>query len=1210
MVFSAYGQVNSLVVPLYAPQQPARDLLHPQTGRLLSPGEVISLSQQGVDTSTLTPLSHLIWQDTRYPLVDPLGPKEPRADSVVKFVHSKATNRLTFQARVQYQGEYYRLSLTRLKHLVVMRAALLRSLGYYVPSPRYHNEPIHIEFSSLREMAQFYSSAQSATSVSFVDREWVESFPDHLHLFNGLQDQVTSLRNLQRENLLRSEQLNSLMALSQELLMQFGPSAPDRVPEQSMQPLVSQLRTLQQSLERALARGRSTEVNEGLSEIEELRGQVQRVSELFEAVAQSRKDLYLRLSFRHIILEPANESTFFDLHWSFLPSPMTPQGRAVLSQLMQHRPFRALILVYVLTDIPESLNRFSPRAGLVSAGDLMLNHPSSLSFQGYTTLEDLRWLLRKIDHQIDAKKWQDIVALSEIPESLRPLTEAKILHRLHNLYRLADYQPGATASPPPLKEIHSADRLVVAGKVTEERIEGYPLRYSHGDRKSPFTASDFRQYLAVEAQTFLLGLFLDEVNKKLVLQGPDNLLAARQKVIQGRILDHIASSPLEPFEQKLESWGGPVAHFQVGASRHVTTGTYFDSTATIQLVDSLNLGASAGYFRVLDGIQNAVPSGVANLSVNRSYIHVRPLLEVQQARRVPWRDILVFNLMKGLGRILQEDSEESLTEFLDQLAVSEVFTISDSLSLGAMVQSFFPLDALFGLGPISVVNSLIPSLDTSRIFTRQTQIIRGENHIHIYLRQLDQTILGAQLDLNYFLNLLRVRGSRPTQFIQTRAYVLPLNERTGDLRVALRALLVHNDSELLESLFGDRRYLIDHELNTKSYDVKMLSHRASRFTEQHLMMLRGPGLPEGAEQVRVFSHRQGRLVGRSVLELVADVLNGFLKDRGAWRLSPNPNPADQPLGRAHWRVVSAESELPENIDAPPGAQTAEVAQVAQVQYTWGGWKLSRRQFLNLIDDVNSRASGTGLRTQEFFQRNLFDHMNSIAFYRVQISFSIFPEGIQRLRNFVLNGQVNGIDLEPPRSSGLGQAVFGRLSSAMGRLGGDPEKGRFNPSDGPFMHSLVTMLGEGNTQRGRRELEWLCREDDDLQVWDAGGVWYYGTYYDFPCLLPWMVDLLRLKRRRLESAQEETQWTGRVLHLLEDHIPLSELLKLIGEENYIYRVSINGFREGDEDGDLNLFSDSLGDPVEGLEYSGGLLHFWAQRTGLMHSELYRSGGGFR
>lgn len=81
-------------------------------------------------------------------------------------------------------------------------------------------------------------------------------------------------------------------------------------------------------------------------------------------------------------------------------------------------------------------------------------------------------------------------------------------------------------------------------------------------------------------------------------------------------------------------------------------------------------------------------------------------------------------------------------------------------------------------------------------------------------------------------------------------------------------------------------------------------------------------------------------------------------------------------------------------------------------------------------------------------------------------------------------------------------------------------------------------------------------------------------------------------------------------MLDEQIPIQQLLNYLTPENYIYLVRVNGFRTGDEDGEIQYFSNTLGDPTKNIEYANGLIQMFSQKTGVTAIELDRSQGSFR
>jgi len=163
--------------------------------------------------------------------------------------------------------------------------------------------------------------------------------------------------------------------------------------------------------------------------------------------------------------------------------------------------------------------------------------------------------------------------------------------------------------------------------------------------------------------------------------------------------------------------------------------------------------------------------------------------------------------------------------------------------------------------------------------------------------------------------------------------------------------------------------------------------------------------------------------------------------------------------------------------------------------------------------------------------------------------------------------------------------------------------------------MLRIFGNGNYNAGRDRYMGACYDyhenrngNSDRGGSTPTGAWVNGTYYD--CLMPWTEKLLKLSATYPKDKKSQTQWMTNVIYVLEQEIPLPQLLKFLGEDNYIFFVRINGFRSGDEDGDLEYFSNTLGDPKKNIEYANGLIAMYANKTRISPIELDRSLGSFR
>ncbi|MCM2278099.1 MAG: hypothetical protein NDJ89_08480 [Oligoflexia bacterium] len=1100
-------------MPIHVLRQPPSDLLTPD-GKPIDPGQAISAALAGTDLSRLDPVPSKLWQNRSY---SPGVTSEensrfayPKDGGTVLFVRAEASNVFTSMARVrnaESPGIAYRLGLSRNTHSMLLRTALMRTLGYYVPSPRFYSR-LTVSFTSKEELENFARAAQEDVGVDLEKNGWLTA----------------------------------------------------RDPER------------------------------------------------------------LTLTFGNATLEPAL-AEYFDAHWAFLP-PATSRTLPMIRQLSRYRAYRALLIPLVLVDIDESINRFSPkvRTGIIN-DQVVLTHASARSLSA-ATYEDARWMVRKLA-RLSRAQLRRIVEEARLPEEIAELVARKLVYRIFNLLELFDVRPETDLEKLPLR-YDSPSGLIRQGIITQERVPGYPQRFAHGDRKRPFDQGDLQRYIGIEAITSVLKDLLARINEKLAVQDPSDLAEKRQEQVLKRIQDHIRRNPREPLYQKVESWGGPIGSATLSASRHVTTGTYFGSTAPIQLVDDLTLGGSVGYFRALDGYSGYLPSAGGNVSLLRSYTHVRPLASLEEGTKVKWSNLFVPKFMKDLGRILEKDAPAEgphpLDEFLGGLKDGEIFTITDSLGVDAYLQNVSPLNVLAGFDPLGFLTTVSVGVDAGLVGLRQTVFARTGTGLQVYVRGMDNRSVGAQLDANFFLNILKARAERTRSNVVTDAYVIEYNDaiaslgdgatppeklrkRRDDLHAALRLLFRKNDSSLFESSFADRRFELEHALDTRSTSIKLLTERMNGFSESHELALRYPANPDypeldpNDEEVTLYTYKKGQLIGRDLLGSVFDLFEALFKKPGLVARVNNPNPANLPFGKAYWRIVNTEADLTAQGDRYPS--------VGIVQHVWGGWHLKHPELLELVDGINAQFARQGLQGYRLAEPEFFATTQSLDYYRITQNISLLQGGLERVRDLLL--LPGAAEVAQPKYRGL----FPRLFAALTRRGA---KGNaWDKTDPVFFREMMKLIGRGDQAHGERFYAETCRAELAARNPEnpnaPGAFWFHGNSYE--CLTPWMMDLMKLRRRYdPEDRRSQTRWMTEALALLEANVQLSTLLDYVGSSNYSMSVRFNGFRTGDEDGDLEFISNTSGDPAKDFETANGLFQLYAGKTGIMPVELDRSNGSFR
>jgi hypothetical protein len=1114
-------KAQSVNIPLNTIKKPASDLIY--QGNILDPAQASELAKAKVDLSELNPKDNKFWQNKNYALSDTKTLTFPAPQEGVRFqdVEAVINELLTVTVRVQSKknpSEFYRLSISRYSHSFMMRAALLRKLGFYIPALRQYQN-MKLFFANEEQKKNFLENLQNGMVIDTEDTPWI------------------------KEN----DPVNHSLTLAD------------------------------------------------------------------------------------CILETPS-SSYYDLHWGTTPNPNNPELIPILELFSKSRAFRSLIIPYVLVDLPESVNRFTPKAGSILSGHIVLLHPFGGAF-GATTFEDARWLLKRMQNWSE-KDFLEIVQNAQFPKEIENLVYVKLLYRTKNLFEFFNISNPHLINLPPL-EITSASGNIVDGKVTQELIPPFPHRFAHGDPEAPFKEGDIFRYFKIRGLTAVVATALSEFSKKLQVISIDDVVKDRTLDIQNKIKNHIKTKPWEPLYQKVEAWGGPVAGFNVSATRHVSTGTYYDSSAPVQLVDNISISGSLGYFMGIDGVKNVKPFAGVNLSLLRDYTHVRPILSMGEGDKESWKNLIIPAYMNGLVKVLEgtdlivdenNKSQNPLDKFLNDLREGEVFTITDSVAAGVYAQLSSSLDVLLGMSPMNFISSVNFGGDASRIILKQTSVTRTKNGIQVYVRNQKSSLYGVNFDVNYFVNILKIRSQTQKTDLSTHAFVINYdpslqenldgsqkqnafiqkNEETRqDLQPVLLQLFKSNSKELLYEKFQYQKFEIDHQLKTQEFRTKLLWMRTIGMNEDHLVKIRypksksDPTLDPKDEEIVLFSAKKGQLVGRDLLGFGLDILQALI-NKGSqinWQINPelNPNPANTPYGKSYWRLINTEGDL-------STTQKKNYPNIATLQHVWGGWNISRNGFFNIIDEIEGKLKNTKLASYRLLEKENFHQVKSIDFYRITAQLSLMPSALKKISDLILQPELKN---KPEQKVVFLGALFKKLSETLGS--------KARPEELEFFNEMMKIFGDGDYQSGLAKFNYECQEYHRAQ--NGGemsnlppGYWLNGNFYE--CLTPWVQKLIKLSAKYPTDKQQQIRWMTEVLYVLDEQIPISQLIKYLGEDNYIYLVRINGFRTGDEDGEIQYFSNTLGDPTKNIDYANGLIQLFATRTGISPIELDRTEGSFR
>ncbi len=1142
---------GAVQIPLKTLSKPASDLR--LDNKNLSFGDISTMFQNRFDLSKVNPIENKYWQNTKYPAVDPLLDKNMpdvnskiSIESVIGSVRELGLFSIVVKTSDQRR---YTLAIGQQIHSSLLKAALLRKLGYFQESPKYYSK-IKIDFTSIENKQNFINSAfcQGPIDQSSLDCLSISPFKT-------------------ADN-------------DKEYLSQSSP----------------------------------------------------------ESLSLFLHGVYLEK------LNPEVPSLFDGLTPGGLPS--------LLEYLSTSRAFRSLVVPFVIGDMGESVNRVSSQAVFIRNGVANINYGFDYYF-GNTDTHDVRWMLRRVG-QLTDQDWTEIVDASMYPPALKQLVKAKIMSRAKNYidsFFEKDERVGLFNATVPSTNYSSTDGYVVNGKVVVQNIPNYPQRFSHGDRQSPFESGDFLKFMKVKLISSAIEI--GTINLQKIIGAEKTFTLDEQK------------KGIEVSRQGVRVIGnttGMIGGINYGTSRILTTGTFFGSQAPIQLVDTVSTGARIGFMRSANELGGFAVNGGVQVSYNREFTHVRPLNSIKESGNVSWFDTQVDIKLSKLGKVLNPAQTkpnstsadlsaitdpvtnanttenppapvktiDGFVSFINEMRSGEVFLITDSITGAAQAGVNVGLDSLIGFYAGTLSPTIGLTAGGAKVLLRQIQITKTNDGLQIFVRDQNTKAFSLEFSLNYFVNLMKIKGETINTDLHTDAFILNYNSdlvAKGDsgeidlsqnpdietlfkqqkafgqkLASALRGLIYQSSTDQLYTFFKYQQFQIDHKLITKNIKTKIFWYRASKMQESHLLTIQKPELntPQGVqvvnEPIQIISHRKGALKGRDLLGFGLDLVDGttalYLKNYSPTLNQESQNPTQVPFGKAEWRIVKTESEVnQERFGALPTIST--------VEHVWGGWSIPRNKLDSILENVKLNIKGTEYDGQELIPANVLQNVKKMNFFRVTSHLSLLPPAVEKIRDLVI-APTDATNKANIKDSSKGLAKFFKKLFK-------PEDARLE--DTLVYNNLLMLMGGGDSNLGRQLYLSQCQVNRENS-------YQYSTYKGtaFECLEPWVEKIMDISRKYYADNSDikmQNEMMNEIIYLIEEKIPLNMFLSFLEKPNYIYYIDISGFRTGDENADDgDYLSNTLGEPEKRKQYSNGLIGVVAEKSNIISTELNRTGADFQ
>lgn len=846
-------------------------------------------------------------------------------------------------------------------------------------------------------------------------------------------------------------------------------------------------------------------------------------------------------------------------------------GNLNATHIKGRRTLRALLVPFVLLDVPESVNMFSWEAGQIVSENVVLTHNYADAFSE-TTLDDARWVLRRLA-TLTREDFKNIIAAGRYPPDIAALILEKTIARRNSLmalFRMQNLVPNQQMALAYFPKINVG--WVVDGKATKEKYEGYAQRFTHGDPNSPITRDEVFRFLKIEALTGALKALTFNINSKLEFWSLDQVLVKRSEDLRQQFLEHFKKNPFKPYSQPISTWHGPTGNVTLRATRNIVTGSYFGDQSSdfkVQLVDQVSAGARVGYFLGVDGVPNVLPGIGANLFVQRSFVHVRPIPSIEAGSKKAWDELWVPGFMKTLAGALDNDIdgksgderdtqlETNVKKFLEDLKEGETFTITDSISLSANAQATLPLTLLLGMDAVGFSNSIVFGANGNTAVLRRTTFKRDSGKIKIYLSGINTQQLGVSFDFNWWMNILSLSHSKKWGQAKTLAYHLDERPSDSSKRIqtvtAIRTVLAQNNSEYLEETFFP--FELNHATEATITKGKFLFHRWSNLREEHRVKVRPPRDPEknfdpAKFERTLYSFKFMERTGNNYQSFLSDVIDGALQNSswlppGLFDFSGGANPSDSFMGNSRWRTVTTEAEVTVGRESAP---------VTVSEHYWAGWKLEKAKLFKIFDGIDSQVQSLRLGLP-LVDRNVFNEMKALQLYEIRSTLIVYDTGMQRLRDHLIVKNGN-------------PGTFFKRLIGWNEFSGTDKDVVFNV--------LIPLYGEERWMQWCHETASANQSEGNHEGAGQGSGQYIEYGRSYSCMADWVREVLSLRRQYPADREGQVRWATKVIHVLEKNVDLGRLIKWLGTENTFFQVKVSGFRTNDENGDkADYKSSSIG-----------------------------------
>ncbi len=676
------------------------------------------------------------------------------------------------------------------------------------------------------------------------------------------------------------------------------------------------------------------------------------------------------ITLQDVVISEPSEEDFYNVAMGVPP------------QSINSRTTKALVAIYAILDLYESVNKFEWVAGRLDNSQLLLNHFTFNSFN--SSIDDIKWILQKIN-KLNKSDIKELVDNAFYPRGVNELVVEKISSRINSLNKLLNLQYKIE-----INNKLNIDGLVLDGKLLKEDYTGFASRFAHGDVESPL--DQMRYFLFSKLNSNIIDNGINFLNTKLeAYDVSEKRNEYFKKQFDDGLKHFLETGELRPIG--VGTWTSPVFNVNLILSRDIVVGNYLGTNNLVQLVDTIGAGVNLGMLVGIEGIGNNLASSFrAGASIVRTFSHLKPVKSLRSSAKEPFKNIFVNLLKKSLKddykalydlkdysdaeKEKNQRIQELMTEIDKGLAVGESLILTDRLVPSASLNLNFSQN-LVGAG-VGIKGGLV--------------VVK---RIHLYkkapkiLQVFDDSGLSKTIDLNFHISgliqILKINNQYDFGKYKIKSYMVNLSsdlEENKDLFInalGVYEVLKSKNFDVLDSKITPVE--IKAKFTDKTFGLSFLLWKAKNvrgFTEYSVKA------KDGIEGDFI-TYTKDYMYGANIESFSKQMANYYLKELNeniSITDESDKNPADTFYGKSRTQSLRFEASLDEN----KSIQNPFFSISDQRQ----GWTQSEKSVIKYIKALNQK-----------FQFPLFNEsqidFKGLKLYKLGFQLNLYEKGIVRLQ---------------------------------------------------------------------------------------------------------------------------------------------------------------------------------------------------------------------